>query len=971
MKRKLQFLTKTLLVAALLGAGSMSAWADDVPTPVYFNDFSSTDGLTIVGEGQFEDDSDTRFGKVYHNNHNVKAERRTNYLLLPSTVFQYSGSSEEITIGFWVNAKNATNFWFSPIFSAYGDAPSDGANSTPVFVAQARGLLQFGFGGNNWCNFLAEQNDKSANAENTFWMDGGDWHYYTITMTTTKAIVYIDGVVFNSWTFDNSTVGQLLSSFFTNRSDLDYVCLGGNQAWNWAGENADLDASFAYDDFAVYDEALSAAQIKQIMANKLPIVSFPATYDFTTWNATNAWPRSNVAPFNAGTIVKGTNVTALQVANTTATAYFDSNTSTDGNQPYVLSDNETMTVSFTAYHGSAGAGNTTIELLNSDGVALVSYTYNSKNSGDNQACVTNVKLGGVTAEGFEAFSGASRYNTTRNAACFNSSTNAYCYQSLVNNNPAVTMTVSKNGLVSFNYAIALMSIDKSYSTVLKTSGDGAVTMDIASIKITDTTNADDRAFGMSGLNITSEVAAKHIVTFAYADTDDNSLSTIKANSYVQVDDATTVESLITDALKETFYNGDNSKRYKYSTYSIPGDVTTITSDATITLNFAAYDKYNYTVSSSLGTEIKSGYVYADEPTIVVPYPKYELSGTDLYEAAKNSGSDYWRKTYTITSDNQAETITYNKSMENIYSYQEGEEIATLTRTERTDYNFHTRCSNGAAGYPANTDANKIITLPAGCYKMYTSIWGNATHSFTFKKGDNELLVLNCNGSINDANVAFTLTESTDITVTASYNASNRGIDYVIFQNVTSVSKAITAAGWSTYCSPYALDLANVTGTLTDAYIVTGGAAGVLSKTSVKDGTVAANTGLLLKGSGEITIPVVASGTDYSASNKLVGVTDSETLDAEGGYVLMTSPSLAFYKNNKDFTLSANSAYLPAGFDGAGAPVFFLFNEGETTGINAIEHGTLNIEHYYNLNGQRVAQPTKGLYIVNGKKVVVK
>ena len=203
-------------------------------------------------------------------------------------------------------------------------------------------------------------------------------------------------------------------------------------------------------------------------------------------------------------------------------------------------------------------------------------------------------------------------------------------------------------------------------------------------------------------------------------------------------------------------------------------------------------------------------------------------------------------------------------------------------------------------------------------------------------------------------------------------------DWAVFDNFlltyygTTVSKTITAAGWSTYCSPYALDLANVTGTLTDAYIVTGGAAGVLSKTSVKDGTVAANTGLLLKGSGEITIPVVASGTDHSASNKLVGVTASETLTANSGYVLMTSPSLAFYKNNKDFTLSANSAYLPADFDGSSAPVFLLFSGSETTGINAVQGSVFTVNgEYYNLNGQRVAQPTKGLYIVNGKKVVVK
>ena len=45
-------------------------------------------------------------------------------------------------------------------------------------------------------------------------------------------------------------------------------------------------------------------------------------------------------------------------------------------------------------------------------------------------------------------------------------------------------------------------------------------------------------------------------------------------------------------------------------------------------------------------------------------------------------------------------------------------------------------------------------------------------------------------------------------------------------------------------------------------------------------------------------------------------------------------------------------------------------EGEATGIKTIdkvsESGAL-----YNLNGARVAKPTKGLYIQDGKKVVIK
>jgi hypothetical protein len=41
-----------------------------------------------------------------------------------------------------------------------------------------------------------------------------------------------------------------------------------------------------------------------------------------------------------------------------------------------------------------------------------------------------------------------------------------------------------------------------------------------------------------------------------------------------------------------------------------------------------------------------------------------------------------------------------------------------------------------------------------------------------------------------------------------------------------------------------------------------------------------------------------------------------------------------------------------------------------TGISVVKAAT-GKEVWYDMNGRRVAQPTKGLYIVNGKKVVVK
>ena len=51
--------------------------------------------------------------------------------------------------------------------------------------------------------------------------------------------------------------------------------------------------------------------------------------------------------------------------------------------------------------------------------------------------------------------------------------------------------------------------------------------------------------------------------------------------------------------------------------------------------------------------------------------------------------------------------------------------------------------------------------------------------------------------------------------------------------------------------------------------------------------------------------------------------------------------------------------------------FDVDEEGGTTSINTVQGSGVMVNGYYNLAGQRVAQPTKGLYIVNGKKVVIK
>jgi len=111
-------------------------------------------------------------------------------------------------------------------------------------------------------------------------------------------------------------------------------------------------------------------------------------------------------------------------------------------------------------------------------------------------------------------------------------------------------------------------------------------------------------------------------------------------------------------------------------------------------------------------------------------------------------------------------------------------------------------------------------------------------------------------------------------------------------------------------------------------------------------------------------------------NAFVGITLKQklaqsTADGYTNYVLaVVNGELGFYKVNTNGSwCAAGTAYLKAPTKPSGAPEFISLN-GETTAIGTIEHIKKD-NIYYDLNGHCIAEPTKGVYILNGKKVVVK
>lgn len=236
-------------------------------------------GEKIVGDGQFvsSEEEGAVFGDYYLNV--IGSSPRQNYCLLPEDVLAHSANTHALTIAFWVSAEGFTpeQYTYAPFFTAY--AQQNNPNTYPMLALQSRGPIQVNC--NGYCDFGSNLADGGkVNIYNTNaweaadgaynncgnWLEDQKWHYYTAVLTDTEAKVYLDGVVKNSWTVDGTSEGQIISGLFTNGADLKYVCLGGNQAWDWQ----DLDSPFRFARLLIKNSSMTAGEIKAQMLADFP-----------------------------------------------------------------------------------------------------------------------------------------------------------------------------------------------------------------------------------------------------------------------------------------------------------------------------------------------------------------------------------------------------------------------------------------------------------------------------------------------------------------------------------------------------------------------------------------------------------------------------------------------------------------------------------------------------------------------------
>ena len=176
------------------------------------------------------------------------------------------------------------------------------------------------------------------------------------------------------------------------------------------------------------------------------------------------------------------------------------------------------------------------------------------------------------------------------------------------------------------------------------------------------------------------------------------------------------------------------------------------------------------------------------------------------------------------------------------------------------------------------------------------------------------------------------------------------------------SKTVESFGWATYIPDYAVSFAT-----NDAWVVTGITNDLLTLESVT--SVPAKTPVLLKGSGAKTINVINTASVAAPASNLLTICNGTYSGYP--YVLAKDGQSACFKQWTGDAATLNGRVVLLLDDEVAARSVFMLDDDTATGINDMNRETIANNGCYNLNGQRVENPTKGLYIVNGKKVIIK
>ncbi len=277
------------------------------------------------------------------------------------------------------------------------------------------------------------------------------------------------------------------------------------------------------------------------------------------------------------------------------------------------------------------------------------------------------------------------------------------------------------------------------------------------------------------------------------------------------------------------------------------------------------------------------------------------------------------------------------------------------------------------------NAQKYIIQDNAKFEAQTATLGDDGGEITISSQGSTQYSLKINGSSQALAAHESYNEGQYITTTNTrgqikcYNFTALGHSstwYIV--KVSSLNLTLNDGGdgnyYATACLPF-----DVTLTGCSAYTLTLNSAKTALTLSEALTEVPAGTPVLLRGTSATATASIASNAATGApltNTSLTGTYVSTTIDGTNDYVLGSGDNGVGFYHWDGTTLAANRAYLPASAV-SGDVKGFALDFGLEDAIEALKAKEAADGAIYNLSGQRVEKAQRGIYIVGGKKVVVK
>ena len=196
-------------------------------------------------------------------------------------------------------------------------------------------------------------------------------------------------------------------------------------------------------------------------------------------------------------------------------------------------------------------------------------------------------------------------------------------------------------------------------------------------------------------------------------------------------------------------------------------------------------------------------------------------------------------------------------------------------------------------------------------------------------------------------------------------------DYVIIKASLPATETVSVsdAGYATYATKYNVEVPENNDVKVMTVKVNDDNSTITLKEVAANTVIPAGTGILVKApAGDCNFVVTSTeGAPLENNNLVAATTDVTSVDDKYFALTKIGEKVGFAKVANGVKIPAGKAYLEVT---KGSPAKFFGLDGEATGINSVKTAKAD-GAYYTLEGVKTTKPVKGLYIHNGKKIIVK